>query len=1265
MRTRSDDMTAVRALLRAGAALALGLAAQGAAFAQYSISQVPMLVSSPPPPNIVLTIDDSGSMTWAYVPDIVGAGFGNPGFSNIAFTSSSFNPLYYNPTVTYPIPPDANGLAVPTAAAYAPGATAYAANAFTAAYQDGFNPDQGTVDLSTAYSPTFSYSPGGTPRSLTGTSGAAYYYVYVGGTGCYTPNPTLAPPPDTCFSQVVVSASSGPNGTDERQNFANWYAFYRTRHLALVSAAAQALQDPSLANARIAWQALNSCALPSTANTNTTSCSGWRGSPVFDNLNLISRFSGQHKQDFYNWLFQIPAGNSTPTRVAWWRTGNYFTTSGPNSPYGVDPNQTPTVQGSELLCVNNFQVTLTDGLWNTGNEKPQTAFCGMQYQQAACGNVDMAAATFPDGTAYQPAVTAASTTIYGDGADGGDSDISSGGLADIAFYYWANNLRPDLLGFNVPSYFPDKSTANPATGVSPDPTWPYWNPRNDPATWPHLVNFTVGVGLTGFLQLPGLVWSGDAHSGAAYTNLLTAAPNCTSPTICTWPDVDLNASGGGFSGANSGNGNVYDLWHAAINSRGNAFSASSPTDLVTAMDTIFTQVEGQTKGNSAAAGSSPSLVAGTQLFVASYDGSDWHGAITAYPINAATGAVGSSPSWVTSANSIAAFTTRAVFTASSGLPAGGGAIGTSPGIAFSPTALTTAGLISYFGASQPTQGNVVNYLLGDASNEQRNGGPYRSRTLTSLGDIVDSNPVFAWNEATATYQSLPEGQGSNSYMSFVASKASRPAMVYAGANDGMLHAFAAASGTEQFAYVPHSVIPNLTGLINPNYVHAFYVDGPIAVGDAFIGAGSGAASWHTVLVGTTGAGGRGVFALDVTAPQSFGAANVLWDMDGTTAPFGNGDLNLGFTIGAPQIARLNNGDWVAVFGNGYLSTRSCAVLYLVRLSDGFVRTIDTSGAGAGATGTCLNGAASNPNGLGSPTLLDMDQNGTTDFIYAGDLQGNLWKFDVSSISPGNWGVAYVNGSKPAPLYSAVTPGNVPQSISSAPNLGISNTTGNVLVYFATGHMFETGDPADTSVQSVYAVQDQGMPVKKSRGTNMVAQTLGPASDGSGNENVQLPYAPVNLALQDGWFVDLPGTGERVLTTPLLAGGMLLFSSVIPKSQPCAGGCGGFVYSLSAYNGDGATGFLIDPANGDAYDGLATEVGCIKGMTVITKASTLELYAVGNGSSTTGSTNPNNPNLPPPGGTTPTGPGAIGSTGIWQIQGQLNAPGRISWHEATP
>jgi type IV pilus assembly protein PilY1 len=1290
-------MNRPRLIARTVAPLALAFAVLPAG-AQFALSPMPALVPAPAPTNLVLTIDDSGSMTSAFVPDSVGNNNTN---SSAAFTSSDYNKLYYSPYIDYAIPPNAAGL---QASDPSP------PTSFTAAYLDGFNPAAGTLNLASAYQATLTYTPGATnvqtvvPNPGVG-SNAAYYYTYNRKAGCSPPVAWAAPPADNCFTMTLVGTGSGPvvttlrhptAGWDETGNFAIWYSFYRTRHLAIASSAAIAMADQGLASARVAWQGLTTCNDFTAGNT----CQGWQTSaPMVDNR--LHTFTGTHRTDFYSWLFRVPAGNSTPTRLAWWRAGEYFRTSvktnGQNSPYVIDPNNGST-NATELACVNNFQITMTDGQWNT-NEERQANFCG----NAVCGNVDSTPVTLPDGKAYAPSASkASSTSIY--------SDYNIGGLADIAFYYWSTNLRPDLTGTNsagagtgfsgaVMAWYADKGTTNPllpATNpATVDTNWPYWNPRNDPATWPHMVNFTIGVGLTGYLTLPGLNWyqdsfgampAGGVLNSNGYADLLSLAKVCNdttgqvpNPLWCNWPTISPNGAatgGGGAGGAGGGNaGNVYDLWHAAVNSRGQAFSAETPTDLVTALKTIIGRIDGAATGTTAAAASSGSLSTSTALYVASFDPSDWHGTLAAYaiagPASTTPGAVAATPTWSTdTAGSIPAFSVRKAFTslASTPLPPSGSAFSAGN------TALQASPLWPLL-ATSTTAGDaagVVNFILGDTSNEAPNGLMYRARNGRQLGDIVDSNPVYAYDE-NYNYQVLETGtnpEAAASYATFVATtktQSGRPAMVYVGANDGMLHAFDATAGSstvgiERFAYVPHSVVPSLPLLAGANYAHRFFVDATPYVGDAFING-----AWKTVLVGTTGAGGKGVFALDVTQPQNFGTANVLWDMDATgaagpSAAYGNGDPDLGYTLGQPAVVRLNDGNWYAAFGNGYLSANACPVLYIVGLGTGdVVKKIYALG-GAALPCTAANGLG--PNGLGAPTPLDADGNGTTDFIYAGDLLGNLWKFDLraaGATAASAWAVNTNGGqSGPGPLFTAMTPGTpaTPQAIVGAPNLGVAPN--GVMVYFSTGHLFATGDALDTTVQSVYAIQDSGLAIT-SRST-LVVQSVSPAADGSGNRTVGT--SPVNLlGGTNGWVIDLPGAGERVLQQPFLVGGVLVFVSDIPIGTSCKVGCKSFLFGVGALSGAGGMDFFSSA--GKYYDAITSGVGCVAGLTVVVENSTSVLtYAFGpdpgaggpgTGSGGSGGGSAGGTSLPPP---QPPCPPNVDCSRT----PNPTSTGRVSWHE---
>jgi type IV pilus assembly protein PilY1 len=634
------------------------------------------------------------------------------------------------------------------------------------------------------------------------------------------------------------------------------------------------------------------------------------------------------------------------------------------------------------------------------------------------------------------------------------------------------------------------------------------------------------------------------------------------------------------------------------------------------------------------------------VYLASYTSQDWHGTLAAYGLT--SGTINTTPTWTTdSAGAFAAPASRSLITSSAASTAAAPSVAN--GIAFSSS---SAAFNTMWGGVAGANANILSWLRGDTTQEMQHGGAYRNRNVkTVLGDIVDSAPVFSWHENFG-YAVLPEG--ASTYLSFISSKASTAGsiysgsgMVYAGANDGMLHGFDAATGKEVFGYVPHNVIPNLPALADPAYAHRFYVDQTAYVGDACVGSGPTSCSWKTVLVGTTGAGGQGVFALDVTSPasmESSGSAsgNVLWDLDGkgdsSTNPTNpNGDPDLGYPIGKPIIARLNNGDWSAIFGNGYLSARGCAVLFIVRLSDGAVTKIDTSGVSSSSTCTASNINAGN--GLGPVTLSDVNGDMITDFVYAGDLQGNLWKFDLTAASSGSWGVAF--GGQP--LFTASTNGgscvlaatstaaSTCQPITSAPVLGPPLTgMSGTMVYFGTGRMFANGDASTTSTQSFYGILDQGgsSPISGGQGS-LVQQTT---TDSGTTRTVS--FSPVNSP-KLGWFMNLPDTGERVTMSPLLVNGYVVFATEVPSSNACTASGAGWIMAvpastsaIGAFNTPNF--FYLQPGVG----GIQSTVGVIQGITVLSdSAGKKDQFLAG------------------------------GTKGVQSFSSSTNAlKGRISWHE---
>ena len=1094
------------------------------------IAQVPLYLPTPLAPNVVLTLDDSGSMAWAAVPDSI-ARWGNENTEvkkSRRWKSAHFNPLYYNPNVTYIPPVDANGTPLSTS--------------FTQAWRNGFDHSRGSVNLSNGYRPMDVYKPSSDCSStninvchyvehpaadFTNTTDPtrAYYYVFDSSlSGC---NGTKDD--DDCYRRVWVGENSGPGGTDERQNFANWYSFYRTRNLMTVTAAALAFHKIPEGKIRLAWQALSSC------NSFGTSCKGWT-TTTYDNR--IRNYQGSHRTNFYNWLFRLPADARTPLREALKRAGEYFRTSGLRSPYAFNPQVTAS---PEYSCRPNFSILMTDGMWNDS--------------VSGFGNADGTSKILPDGKAYSPIAP------Y--------RDNHNNTLADIAFYYWSNDLRTNLDNNMVP-YMPDR------TGNA---TQQYWNPKNDPASWQHMVTFTVGLGLSGSL---GDDWIGDTHGGPFYSGLLAGSR--------AWPQV----------GPDVDPGNVYDLWHAALNSRGRFFSAERPEDLVMAFEETLNRVMERQSSASAVATNSTRLATETVIYQARFNSADWSGQLLAIPLNS-DGSIGT-VLW-DAAEKIPAAASRNIKTWN----------GTA-GADFTWDGLSPDQRQTLLGSSGSDGSGLVNYLRGDASGEVRNGGSYRNREKV-LGDIVNSDPVFAGSQNFG-YDLLPGTEGST-YKAFLATKSSVPKMLYVGANDGMLHGFDASTGVERFAYVPNDLMTKLTQLSSPSYSHQYYVDGSPWVGDAYLNG-----AWRSVLVGGTGAGGKAVFALDVSNPASFSASHVLWE-------FTHADL--GYTIGQPIIARLNDGRWAAVFGNGYASTGGTAKLFIVYLdanaSDGWQLGTDF---------LVLDTNTTAANGLSSPTLYDSNGDRIADYVYAGDLQGNVWKFDLSSTNPSQWKVANRSGSTPIPFFTARNAANQVQPITAPIEIGPAPSGGEgVMLYFGTGRFFAVGDNTNTQVQTFYALWDNYTNNNEitysctsnscNRDSTLQAQTILYEGSGPGGNSVRVTSnASVDYNSKRGWYLDLkyPNTaagekGERVVSAPLLRHGRVIFTTLIPSSDPCKFGGGSWIMELAASTGSRLDHSVFDLNDDNLFNasdyvtvnlgggsqtvpvsGLASRIGIIKTPSVI-------------------------------------------------------------------
>lgn len=457
----------------------------------------------------------------------------------------------------------------------------------------------------------------------------------------------------------------------------------------------------------------------------------------------------------------------------------------------------------------------------------------------------------------------------------------------------------------------------------------------------------------------------------------------------------------------------------------------------------------------------------------------------------------------------------------------------------------------------------LDYLRGNTSGETQNGGLFRDRE-TVLGDIVNSNPL-AIGAPEQQYPSFwPNGAPENnvSYSNFRITHQNRPVVLYVGANDGMLHAFNGTTGSEIFAYVPSSLYRTLPQLTSPNYMHRYYADGSPTVIDALLNH-----QWRTILAAGLNAGGQGVYALDVTDPGQFTEGNaasiVKWEFTDAN------DADMGFSFSQPAIVRLNNGQWAAIFGNGYnntvtdgiASTTGNAVLYIVNLETGALIKKLNTGVGMSADPLELG----RPNGLSSPTVVDLDGNSIADLVYVGDLFGNLWKIDLSSSNVNQWDFSFKSGSAPLPFFVARDAEGNRQPITIKPAVSrLDVNPSGLQVYIGTGKYLENIDKTDTNIQSVYALRDETNTIISGR-AQLREQTILSQED-----NLRITSDHLLANNDRGWYMDLVvdgvARGERVISNMIYLNQKIIFTTLIPTDDPCDFGGEGWLMELNAFTG---------------------------------------------------------------------------------------------------
>lgn len=705
------------------------------------------------------------------------------------------------------------------------------------------------------------------------------------------------------------------------------------------------------------------------------------------------------------------------------------------------------------------------------------------------------------------------------------ADDFSETLADVAMHYYERDL---------------------ATATNMENLVPISEGRDDTNPAQHMVTYTVSFGLNGDLDAP------------------PSSFNIGFP----WPEpIEDQPS------------TADDMLHAAWNGRGQFLNASDPEQLIDALSNVLNDIEARGGTAASAAANGGSISTESRVFQAQFDSRDWSGRLLSFNVNN-DGSLSGVPDW-------------------------------DAGVELNNKPPSERKIITY----DPDSQTAKNFLWGELGSELQDmldinpdtgvddnlgslrldflrgdlnaSSQFRQRS-NRLGDLINSDPEFVG--APRFFFNFAQ------YQNFFEDNQNRSAVVYVGGNDGMLHAFDAVNGNEIFAYVPGEVFPRLNRLTDPRYTHEFYADGsPVHADIQFPSGSSGSTAWRTVLASGLRSGGQGIFMLDITQPESFDTSDVMFEFTDEH------DADLGFTYAEPLIVRTNrnadsddpdSGDWALIFGNGYNSTLDDgdqgsgeSALFIVFIDDA------TGGISNGdfikiSTGE---GNLAEPNGMGSAGAADIDGDSRVDYIYAGDLRGKLWKFDLNSTSSSAWGVAGNSALFEAKDNSGNTQAITARPIAIAHPLGIGQ---GALITVGTGKFLERQDidPDLQNIQSFYAIWDRDASPSIDESVSTIrrgdmAKTI--ITSSGGQRFIGTPAEPEwldddNNPVERGWYIDLSiVNGERIVRPALARSGVIFFVTLIPSMDVCQPGGNGFLMAINS-----ATGGVPSPeqtTNGVVFD----------------------------------------------------------------------------------
>ena len=967
-----------------------------------------------------------------------------------------------------------------------------------------------------------------------------------------------------------VAQNAYCTGVEELQNYANW-KLYHSNRVELAKTGIGLAFQPLNPTFRLGWGTLGGIS----GQGSTSSQCGSSGTGAL--TKGVRLYNSTTQQDFLTWLYSIntvsgPQVNvlCTPSRYALDNVGRYYTRADNGGPWAPSPTGNGSiivsgVDSTHASCRRAYSMLMTDGYYN------DSSYSLTGSTSTAPGNW-----SFPSGTDFDSTsklVTSSPQTYqytpvgpYSDNRVSGTK--ASNSLADVAMKYWVTDLRPDL-GNNVKAV------------------------SSDPAYWQHMTFYAVGLGLIGTID-------------ATDPNVLQSLSGTSARTL-DWPTAPQ---------AGDDTRTIDDMWHATVNSRGKLLNAKTASALNSAIQQMMSDISAKEGTQAGVAVSAPSLTKDTRKYTPTYTPITWTGNVTAYNLDQTNGNQ-TTVAWQVEKPTTDPTTNTTTYSssipsaASRNIYVGNGTTGGNRAVAFTYSAM--GALRNQMGSATVVTQALVDYLRGDPTNEDTDTsgtaptGIYRPRQ-TRLGDIVNSTPVFVKNSVDLNYDKLPSSvAGQSTYRAFVNTKNTRTeGVLFVGANDGMLHGFRdgtydssgntiTTGGAEVFAYVPNAILPTLVNLSNKAYTHQYYVDGPNTETDAYIGG-----SWTNIVLGSTG-GGAGapsssgvspqsaVFAIDTTSLNTsvtgMDNTSVLWEVGSQLNPF----AELGYVLTDIQAGVTPGGQWVAIFGNGYESKSCQASLFVVNMANGALLKELKTGVGSCTTGS--------KNGLGGVRLV-RNSNQQVIGAYAGDLLGNMWKFNLNSSATSGWGVDLAG----APLFKAgaTQPITAQPVIIPLPLSGAANPSTGYMVVFGTGKFYEVADITSTTQQTLYGIWDTAAfgatsvtGVALTDTTKLVQQTIGSDQTGA-NGNT---YAAISTNSVDytgstpkrGWYMNLPKTGQRnVYPLDLLATRYALADTISPSNvslDPCSNTTGGtgFQYIFDALTGAGPTEAILD-TNGDGSIG---------------------------------------------------------------------------------